>query len=295
MRPIKVALVHADHPRHKDSRMVGIWSYPVPEFEVTRFPQEKYVDLSRLQFQEFDVIFQEDARMRVTWNDKGDTPLIYYVVDSTLSSNHYRERRVAAEQADLVLVDWDRLERFAGSAPVRRLSHCVNDRMFAPKYGDYTTDVGFFFHHTPERLQLHEGIFKLCKHNGYTYQFGQRGGVAYAKSLARCKININLNRNPETRTHRCFDVMASRSCLLTSPLPTVSDELKGDGCYGIYKDGELETMILVLLKTSKWQAISNAGYELIQEHHTWAVRARQLADIIRHHFDIPRTKRFQVD
>ena len=98
MNPIKVALVHADHPRHIDSRMVGIWSYPVPEFEVTRFPQEKYVDLSRLQFQEFDVIFQEDARLQVTWNDKGDTPLIYYVVDSTLSANHYRERRVAAEQ-----------------------------------------------------------------------------------------------------------------------------------------------------------------------------------------------------
>jgi len=285
MNPIKVALVHADHPRHIDSRMVGIWSYPVPEFEVTRFPQEKYVDLSRLQFQEFDVIFQEDARLQVTWNDKGDTPLIYYVVDSTLSANHYRERRVAAEQADLVLVDWDKLERFAGGAPVRRLSYCVNDKMFAPKYGDYTTDVGFFCNHTPERGRLNEALLEFCENNEYTYQSGHRGGVSYAKSLARCRINVNLNRNSETRTHRCFDVMASRSCLLTSPLPKVSDELKGDGCYGIYKDGELETMIFVLLKTSKWQAISNAGYEMVQQYHTWAVRARQLAAIIREEFD----------
>ena len=281
MKPLKVALVHADHPRLMESRMVGIWSYPVPEFEAVHYPVAVSQVMNKGNFPDYDVIFCEDSRVSIEWRGEG-CPVVYYVVDSSLSNHHYNVRLHNAKNVDLILVDWDRLERFKQlGVPVRRLSHCVNDRFFGKHYGEKSTDVGFFFNTTPERMALDIFLRKECKSLGYSYQSGKRAGKAYAKSLARCKVNINLHRNPDIRAHRIFDAMASHTCLMTDPFLRVSTERRCTDGFSIFLNyQQLKDSIADKLGRGTWIQWANAGYKAVQEHHTWAVRAQQLRQII---------------
>lgn len=281
MKPLKVALVHANHPRLMESRMVGIWSYDVPEFETTHWPVEISQVLYKDDFTAYDLIFCEDSRVSIEWRGEG-CPVVYYVVDSALSDHHYNVRLHNAQNTDLILVDWDRLDRFTQiGVPVRRLSHCVNDRFFGKFYGEKSTDVGFFFNTTPERMALDVYLRKFCKVEGFSYQSGKRAGKAYAKSLARCKINVNLHRHPSVRAHRVFDAMASHTCLLTDSFPRISDERRCSAGFSVFTDPKhLTESIKEKLTDGTWLSWANIGYDQIQQHHTWEVRAQQLRGII---------------
>ena len=77
--------------------------------------------------------------------------------------------------------------------------------------------------------------------------------------------------------------MASRTCLLTKVLVTVSGELRTPCVHYAEWDSyeEMCAQIDHLLKTGEWKTIADASYKLVQEHHTWAIRAQQLYDMLK--------------
>ena len=273
-----------------DNRMVGIWSYPIPElFTVRHFPQSPlhHFRLKKSNFNKYDVIFHEDCKCwgRFSGNE---VPIVFYVVDSTLSNSHKQARIKQARQADLVLVDHDNLDGF--HKRTKRLSHCVNDRLFMDYGSAKHIDVSFLCRTkgSPMRVQATRWLKNFCEQRGYSYLVGKREGTEYARAFNRSKITVNLSRNSINRPHRIFDAMACRTCVLTSELPDVSDEERTAGVH--YEEyGGFESLgdkIDYLLASGKWKDVADAGYELVQEHHTWTVRAKQLHGILTREFGL---------
>jgi hypothetical protein len=262
-------------------RMIGLWGYDVPQFEVTRLTQPKIFELNRNNYADkFDVLFWEDARTFGTLTGNAPIPVIYYAGDSTLSFEHLRHRYEQSRQADLILVDWDDLDNFYDEFMlVKRLSYCVNEHLFYPWIK--TVDVGFYASMTDERKELHEWLKDFCAKRGYSYAGGRREDAEYRKAIGSARVNINLNRNPSTRAHRCYDVMASQSCLVTSPMPQVSGEDWRAGFHYVEWDDRdrLVTVLDEALTDGVGPYIAANGYEYVQQH-TWAARAQQLYNII---------------
>jgi hypothetical protein len=279
VNPLCVALVHRDSPRLNGARSIGAWSYAVPEFTWTHFPVGKGFHLERGAFLDYDLIVYEDGKIRGEFTGDGP-PIAYMIGDSTLSDEHYQVRRDQAVQCNLLLVDWDRLERFADlGVPTRRLSYCVNDRLMRPDLAmGKDVCVGSFQGGTPERRELEDQLRDLCNEYGYTFEAGNYAGQDYAMMLARSKIVVNQARNPQTRSHRIFDAMACRSCVVALDTPDVSGEERQTGTHYVECE-RLDLLIRAvpyLLNTGTWEDFAGAGYVLVQECHTWAVRAREL-------------------
>jgi glycosyltransferase involved in cell wall biosynthesis len=287
MRPLRVALVHRDSDRCTDKRMVGIWSYDVPEFSTAHFAVKRGFVLDRADFAgDFDLIFYEDGKLHGRFVGPTAIPVVYYVVDSTLSGEHYEKRREQAAQADLVVVDHDELGRFRwpGGPPVRRLSHCVNDRLFRDYGEERTVDVSFHCRTkgSTERAKLAEWLAVLCGRSGYRYRTGTLYDEDYPRGFNRSRLTVNLTRTPGNRPHRIFDAMACRTCVVTNRLRDVSDEVRRAGMdYVEYADRDgLAAAIAELLHNDAWRDVAERGYQLVQEHHTWAVRARELRRLL---------------
>lgn len=286
MKPLRVALIHRDSPRSMDSRMVGIWSYPVPEFEWDHFPQQKGFQLDRTLFEgEYDLIFYEDGKLHGSFYGSDSVPIVYYVVDSTLSEEHYELRKQQGAQTDLILVDHDKLKRFKGRVPVRRLSHCVNARWFRDYGLQPSIDVSYHCRTSgsKERAQLGRWLEGFCAEHELEYESGTRLDEEYARAFNRSKITVNLIRTPINRPHRMFDALACHTCILTSVLPEVDPvELVSGVHYASYIDREtLGKAILGLLAAGTWERFAEAGYQHVMTHHTWEVRARELRLILR--------------
>ena len=285
---LRVALIHHDNPRQY-TRMAGYWSYDVPEFEVEHFgvggSAESY---RRSEFRGFDLILWEDHRTKGTWVHDADVPLVYHVVDSTLSAGHLEDRRRHAAMADLTLVDHDRLERLGRRA--RRWGYCVNDRLFRD-YG-MQKDVDVAYHcrvkGSVEREELRGWLGEFCRGRGYIYATGDRAWEEYARAFNRARVSVNLARTVTNRPHRVLDAMACRTCLLTSPLPPVSGEERAAGLHYVEwrERGDLAGQLEWLLDSGEWQAVADAGFELVHRVHTWAVRARELRGILREEFGL---------
>jgi len=278
---LRVGLIHRDHPRHLQHRMIGMWAYEVPQFEVTRLAQPKHFTLNRDDYvDQFDVLFWEDARTVGTIKGNAPIPVVYYAGDSTLTFDHLRHRYEQSRQADLILVDWDDLDTFYDEfILVKRLSYCVNERLFYPH--EKTVDVGFYASMTEERRELHDWLTVFCAARGYSYEGGQREGVAYCAAIGSARVNINMNRNPQTRAHRCFDVMASGSCLITSPMPPVSGEAWEEGLHYLewIDTCDLGAAIEAALENGLWPYIAGRAFNYVQDH-TWAARATQLHGLL---------------
>lgn len=282
--PLKVALVHRDSPRLMAGRMVGWWSYPTPEFVWEHIPVPRSFILDKDELaRQFDLVFYEDGKIGGRFYGSASIPIVYMVVDSTLSEAHYQHRLKQAEQCDLVLVDWDRLERFSEiGRPVHRFLYCVNDHLFCDYNLERDIEVGSFQGGTAEREAMEVWLKEFCRQGGYRLEKGIYKGQAYARMMARCKIVINLNRTPLTRGHRVFDAMALASCLLTSPLAEVSGEVRQAGRHYVEFDSleALGAKIVSLLETGRWTQIGRAGYELVQAEYTWARRSAQLRQLL---------------
>lgn len=284
MKPLQVALVHRNSPRLNGARMVGYWSYPVPEFEWHHFPVSKKFRLDRGTFVDFDLIVLEDGKLHGEVTGTGP-PVAYVIGDSTLSDEHYRVRRELARQCDLLLVDWDCLSRFTDlGVPVRRFSYCVNQRLMRDYGMGKDIDVGSFQSATKERRELEAWLRERGTAHGYCFEAGVYPGQAYAMMMTRTKIIVNLNRNPATRSHRVFDAMACRACVLTSPLPDVSGEERRAGTHYLEYDltdlDALGDCVDWLLGTGQWETFAGNGYMLVREQHTWQVRASELRQLV---------------
>lgn len=282
-RPLRVALLHRNSPRLLKRDVVGWWSYEVPEFEWDHFMVRKGFYTKRSTFaQAYDLIVYEDGKLTGRIERDADLPVAYVVADSTLSEEHYRIRcQQAAMNADLLLVDWDDLQRFAHlEMPTYRFSFAANDQFFYPR--EKKIDVGFFCHPTPERKRLADHLNEFCEREGYRFVYGSRMGGDYAEAIGGAKININLGRNPQTRSNRIFDVFLSESCLVCDPLPYVSAEpRKLNEHYLQFRTmDELDLLLNELLQEGTWRVFAAAAYELGKRYHTWGARARQLRGIV---------------
>lgn len=283
MNPLKVALiVKPSTSILREGRNMGWWSYDVPEFVWTHFqPVDDVVDGRK--FDGYDLIFQEDSGPLEYRNRR--VPLVYHAIDSTLSDGHYQIRRRRARQADLTLVDHDELRRFPGS---RRWAYCVNDRVFQP-LSPRTVDVSMHCGHGAskgapggvERDELRHYLAELAVRMGFTYRSKALPLGEYAESMGRSKVIVNLPRTMANRPHRVFDAMACGACLVTGRLPAVDGDYREAGVHYIEFDeaGELPALLERLL-AGGWEPIAEAGYRLVMERHTWAVRAKELREML---------------
>lgn len=279
--PLQVALIHRKNDRATNKRMVGWWSYPVPEFDWIHFPVDKGFRLRRDAFNGYDLIVYEDGKLHGTFTGTGP-PIAYTIVDSTLSDEHYRLRLEQAKQCDLLLVDWDRLDRFTTlGKPVRRFPHAVNDRVMRDHHLEKEIDVGSYQNGTTKRRQLEDWLRRWCKERGYVFEAGTYGWLDYAIMMNRSKIIVNLARNPETRNHRLFDAMACHACVLTDPPPVVDGDCIEAGTHYVqFRDVyDLEGTLPSLLE-GDWLQYATAGHDLIYQQHTWQVRAQELRAIL---------------
>lgn len=280
---LRVALLHRNSPRSINRDVVGWWSYSVPEFEWDHYTLRKDFHIKRSTFAHaYDLIVYEDGKLSGTIDEDADIPVAYVIADSTLSTDHYQVRcQQAALNADLLLVDWDDLKRFEHlDLPTYRFSFAANDQFFHPR--EKTIDVGFFHHPTPERKKLNQHLAEFCTKRGYSYASGSRIGKDYAAAIGSAKININLGRNPRTRSNRIFDIFLSESCLVCDPLPKVSSEPRKLNTHYLQfrTRDELDGLLDELLKEGTWRVFAEAAYKFGKKHHTWARRAQQLRKLL---------------
>ena len=286
MRPISVAVLHRDVPAFTEpNRMYGEFSYPVPEFNWRFYPTGKFavVDKDKLA-ERHDVIYYEDVKLWCSFTGTAAIPVCYRVHDSALSETHYRLRHEqAAKVADLILVDWDRLDRFADlGAPVRRYNYAVNDSLFRDLGLERRVDVGFYCHlrDAPRRVELDRWLWEWCLEQGYTYESGTRTKQEYVRAFARTKVVVHFNRTPATRSTRVFDVMAARTCLLAEPQPEIEGDYFVPGKhFAVFQPGGLYAKLDWLLTSGEWERFGREGYDLIHARHTWAIRAKQLREM----------------
>jgi hypothetical protein len=292
MKPLRVLLATKGNSAGRflrDNRMVGYWSYDVPEFTWEHLPIWKGSDPVSMRGwnRKYDLVFLEDGTWPV-WEDRC-LPVVFYVVDSTLDRNlHYMPRLALAKECDLVLVDHDRLERFAGAGrPVRRWGYCVNDRLFRDYALEKDVDVCAHFNsgggNDGGRLELGCNLDRWCGLMGYAYAGGPRYDEEYARAFNAAKISANWPRWSINRSHRTFDVMACRSCLLTGPIPDVSGEERTAGRDYVQAETHEEFYLQAtdLLETGRWREVADNGYKLVQEKHTWATRAGELRRMLK--------------
>lgn len=288
MKPLRVALFHRDNLACLH-RLVGAFSYPVPEFDWVHFVVPKHFDLDKvsLKAQGFDLIVHEDAGAYARVVSQANIPHLYVVRDSTLSPEHYSDRFNQAAVADLVLVDWDVVQRFADTGQrAVRWAHCVNDLFFRDYGLERTVDVGFYanIRGNPDREWLDGWLRQFCQGHGYSYASGRREWLDYARAFASCKLAVNLNRTPTTRNHRVLDAMAAGAGLLTSTLPEVSGEDFTGVCAQWADVDQLAEIIPGLLDHDNWYFLGKRGQAAVLQGHTWAVRAGQLRQIVQEVF-----------
>jgi spore maturation protein CgeB len=294
MNSLNVALIikNTDAPKEREQRNMGYWSYPVPEFEWAHFwfDQNATVDLN--QFRDFDLVFHEDTTNGARYHNLDVVPLVFMDIDSTLSDRHLLERRKISTQADLVLSDHAPLDWFKdGRGPARRLGYCVNDKVFHD-YGQ-NKDIDLTFHcsagstkNAPgakQRRQIRSLLDAYAKQKKLVYRSGVLGLPDYARAFNAAKICVNWPRTPYNRPHRVFDVLASRSCLVTGKIP----QIDGDGLeagrhyieFGNQRD--LITALDALFTAPERIAeITDAGHRYVMNTHTWAHCAARLRSIL---------------
>ncbi len=242
----------------------------------------------------FDLIFVEDGG---NWGEfKHNTiPVVYLAVDSTLTPAHYQTRLKQAAQANLVLVDHDKLARFRPAGPtVRRFPYCVNDKLFKPL--DKTLDVSFHCGTGARkgaaggraRTELRQYLHEVCTRLGYSYRSGALGLPDYAESMGKSRIVVNLPRTDTNRPHRVFDSMAAGACVVTGRLPHIEEDMRIPGYHYVPFDNieEIPDILTNLLTDNNWKAIAKNGRDLVTLLHTWRKRSGHLRFMLESEFGI---------
>lgn len=290
MNPLRIAVLVKDKHNQtmREDRAKGIWSYPVPEFtwEFFRTPRGAY--WHRGDFTDYDVLWIEDSAFPLLLGT-GGPPVVGNFWDSTWTEGHFQERRTLVPYCDLVLIDHDDLARWqTKKRPTRRFLYSVNDHLFHDHGNVKTVGIGDHQNvNVPELPGAHErqalaAWLKTFCQGRYTLETGSIiDHNDYAASFARARISVNWPRVPQNRPFRIYDAMASRSCLLTGPCPNWPEEgrVAGENFITFRDYAELGQWIDWLL-TGSWSYIADAGYNLMRERHTWAVRARELRELL---------------
>lgn len=248
----------------------------------------------------FDLVFHEDYPYG---NIIGlDIPYIFLSIDSTLSDEHYKARLRQTSLANLVLVDHDNLNRFkVNHCNVYQFPYCVNDKIFF-RYeieDDRTNDIAYHCSSSAhagieQRKHIRQLLHDLSQKHNWSYRSGILEIHHYAESFRTSKIVVNQSRTPINRPHRIFDAMACGAMVLTSPLPEANkDGLLYELNYETYFDDlDLELKLNGNLSQKNlndryyYSVIADNGYKMVMQNHTWAIRAKQLREIINKEFGL---------
>lgn len=312
MKPLKIALFHRDNwYRHK--RIDGQFAYAVPEFTFEHYivPKAFQFDLGALSH-DIDVAWLDEGKYKgnqlfIPLRGSRSIPVVCHFIYTTLLQHIYWSRvERAKKNADMVLLDYDQIDRFQPylEIPVRRLAYAVNEKYYFDRGHKRIYDVGFFsiWKYNPERPRLDRWLEGFCKRKGYTYctNRGRDMKEKYADHLAQCKVVIHLNRNETTRPARIFDVAASRTALLSNPMPEVSGEefvpyqhyvpfqsptssyTEEKRRVAPYTDNDCRQIangLEYLLDEGHWENVATRAYDYVLKNHTWATRATQLRQV----------------
>lgn len=319
MEALYVDIYHrGDWYRH--ARIDGQFAYQVPGLVWRQTGLSKTVPVSLNDL----LLFNDGKPAAVVWLDEGKyrryklftpppgrkrkVPVVYNALYPTLNQSTYDSRvALAREQADLVLVDHDDLGRWEHDTglPCRRLAYSVDETRYRDRGLRRDIDVGFYcvYAYNSERPAMDEWLAGFCERKGYRFATtnGENVGTKYAELLARTKVVVHLNRMPQTRPPRIFDTAASRTALLSNPMPTVSGEhfeqwvhyvpfdephsrsyqpftswkpLRDDDC------GEVVAGLEWLLDEGHWEHVAERAHEYVMACHTWRTRAAQLRGIL---------------
>lgn len=287
MKPLRVALFIKPSIANvkRDDRQMGWWSYAVPEFTWEHFTHNgERVDLGK--YRDYDLIFHEDAGFCTYENKHAGPPVVYLAIDSTLSDPHYEKRRWQANQANLVLVDHDKPGRFSGRRCLQ-FPYCVNDHVFKPlaKTLDIANHCSSGSHaSTPgatERTEMRAVLSEHACRSGYSYKSGAVGLDEYAANMGSARVVANWPRTPINRPHRVFDSMMCGAALVTGTLPFVDGDSIEPGKHYLSAENWRDFPALIdRLLDGEWEQIARAGHEIVSTQHTWAVRARELREIL---------------
>lgn len=287
--PIKVAVVVRDLPRFLPPlRQRGGWSYPVSEFEFEFFPVEKYQQMKRSDFSDFDIIFVDGVKCYPRWVGTGP-PLVYKVSDSFLTQHHLKVRQEYArkEKVDMILVDFGYLDAFSFLAPTYRFSYSVNDHIFHDYYGlEKEVDVcwlcgkGGVPEKKEKRRLIEWRLKKICERCGYTFLMDYRPNYKYARGFSSSKITVNSLWGAFSN-QRFFDAMACRTCLLTErPQVNNGGFIEGEHFVGYGDLDEMEEKIMSLMISGEWIDIADSGYNYVHRNHSWKARATYLHKLL---------------
>lgn len=309
MNPLRVLLVHRDQA-HRWNRIDGQFAYDVPEFTVAHCAVDKTFrfDLGEVAGR-YDLVWWDEGKHRdgpffSPPPGQRRTPVAYYCLYPTLTTDIFEDRkRRARENADLVLLEHDRIERWEDiGIPVRRCAYSVNEWYYRDNAETRDIDVGFFsvWNYSPERRALNDWLAGYCAKHGWAY--ATNGGYStdeYPQLLARSKVVIHINRTPDTRPPRIFDASACGAAVLASRMPAVSGERWIDGIHYVafdepvaqyhldnehgdgmsYTDEDCQQVAAGLdwlMENHNWAAIAHNAQQYVLSEHTWRVRARQL-------------------
>ena len=319
MKPIKVMLCHRNNWYRGEPRIDGGFSYPVPQFEVyhTVLPKTFAVHLKEFVDMGIDIVWWDEGKHAPhsvflpgrSLRD-GFPPVVQHVLYPTLTTGHYRSRMDRAkENADLVSLDHDDLARWGkhelGNIPARRCAYSVNERFYRDRGRERDIDVGFYCvqAYNSSRQALDNWLESVCRRKGWRYHsIKDSVGVAYADLLARTKVVVHQNRTRLTRPPRIFDCGATRTALLSNPMPGVSGEhwmpwmhyapfeLPGPSAYepydpasvAKYEDWECDQVLFGLewlLEQDNWKVVAEQAHQYVLSCHTWAQRAVELYGI----------------
>ena len=160
---------------------------------------------------------------------------------------------------------------------MKRFAYAVNENLYRPHHKNF--DVAFLCWPTPERRVVRNRVEEICNRRGWSFLGNTyQNPLDYADALGLAKVVVHKSHVEQARSWRVFDVMATKSCLLTNPIPLID----GDGIapnvhYAEYYDAEdLEYKLETLIWRASGRRMAETGYQHVIEHHTWGVRAKQL-------------------
>ena len=312
MKPLRVLLVHRDQ-QHRWERIDGQFAYEVPEFAWEHRTVDKVFTLDVNDCDGYDVVWWDEGKHRLGPHFQPRRgagrrrPVAYYCLYPSLAGHMRTSRQKRArDDADLVLLDHDRLDLWRDvGVPAWRCAYSVDERRYRPLEKDI--DVGFYcvWNYSPERPALNAWLEAFCERKGYRF-WSNRGLVVddYAELLGRTKVVLHLNRTPDTRPPRIFDVSAAGGVLVSNPMPPVEGEnwrhavhywkISRPGpkaevgnvafremAYTDEDCAEIAFALEMLLDGGRWEPMAREARKYVLSHHTWAHRARWLRHVFR--------------
>jgi spore maturation protein CgeB len=132
-----------------------------------------------------------------------------------------------------------------------------------------------------ERTQMRAVIGEYACRSGYSYKSGAVGLEEYALNMGSARVVINWPRTPINRPHRVLDALACKAALVTGTIPWVDGDMLEPGVHYLSAENWMDFPALIdRLLAGEWEDIACMGYDLVSRQHTWAVRARELREIL---------------